>query len=360
MTSEDTQFIFITYGSKLYGTDSPTSDTDNKVVYLPSLDSMLLGQLKKSYKKRFDANGNPLVTIGADGNQTEDHNTPMPDNGTETEYFSIQTFVRDFVMGQTYALEIAHGVISKGHPEPGLTYTSEIEAYLFCAELILKFSNQNVYSMTSFAQKQTLDYVHRAERMAETANVLGKFKIALNAVGDSSKPRLDTHIGEIRLIDIIAKHTGLLIGEIENNGKKFRTLELNGRSYMETTELSHIIKLLEKQMSDYGKRTSETFGKKVEWKSMSHAIRVYEQAIELLDTGKISFPRPNALYIRAVKLGQVPLDNVSQHLKQLDAEVLRKQAESTMRERTEELVAAADQWMLTKLHDLYNLSILNE
>ena len=57
---------------------------------------MLLGKKLSIFKTRVDAAGNKVPDKDS-----------MPDNGVENEYFPLQTFVRDFVNGQTYALEIA-------------------------------------------------------------------------------------------------------------------------------------------------------------------------------------------------------------------------------------------------------------
>ena len=84
------------YGSRLYGTNTPTSDTDQKAVYLPELSDVLLGRKLQTHKKRFNADGSPLADDG----------TPMPDNGVETEYIPFQVFCRDYLNGQTYALEV--------------------------------------------------------------------------------------------------------------------------------------------------------------------------------------------------------------------------------------------------------------
>ncbi|WP_407305363.1 hypothetical protein, partial [Acinetobacter sp.] len=54
-------FLTITYGSKLYGTSTPTSDTDEKVVYVPALSDMLIGKKPPIYKERFYADGQPIL-----------------------------------------------------------------------------------------------------------------------------------------------------------------------------------------------------------------------------------------------------------------------------------------------------------
>lgn len=346
MTEEQWNFLYSVYGSHLYGTATDASDLDEKVIYIPSLDSLLLCQKPKTYKDRVDADGNKVAD-----------NTTMPANGQECEYIPIQTFVRDFVKGQTYALEIAHAYLAKGPPQHGPLYMSEYADYKFLRDLVEKFGNCDVYSMVSFAIKQTLDYVHRGERLKAARDLL---KILSRYATLCTEVRLDTVIDTEMVLDTVAREAGLKTGVSENNNKVMRTLELNGRSYLQTTTIMHIRGLVIKLIDSYGDRTNAAAEKDVDFKSLSHAIRVYEQSIELLDTGKIVFPRPNVEYLLSVKHGKEELESVKERLKQLDQEVQTKIETSTIRKRTPELEAAADQWLLGQLHGLYGLSRYDE
>ena len=341
--------MFVPYGSKLYGTSTAKSDTDNKVVYVPSLDSLLLGQKPKIFKVRTDA----------DGNKVPD-DAKMPDNGVETEYFPIQTFVRDFVAGQTYALEIAHAFISYGPPTPGLLYTSERPIYNFVVEMVKHFTNAEVSSMVGFAAKQTMDYVMRGDRMNKAQAILDVLN-EVNANYDEHSacwphPRLDTQFyGAGTVLDIVARDTGLPIGSSTNNNKTMRTLEMNGRTYLETTTLKHLIGLVTKKVSEYGERTVNASKVDVDFKSLSHAVRVYQQSIELLDTGHITFPRPNAVELLAIKSGEADLEVVKQQLRDLDAEVHQKIQSTKLPPRTASMDAAAELFLLEYLRDLYSI-----
>ena len=351
--------MHVTYGSKLYGTSTPKSDTDDKVIYIPSLDSLLLGQKSKIFKIRLDATGNKVPDM-IDGKACK-----MPDNGVETEYIPIQTFVRHFVRGQTYALEVAHAYLSFGPPKPGLLYTSERPTYDFVKELVARFTNAEVHSMVGFAAKQTMDYVMRGGRMNKAQAILDVL-VDINdefynlRAGPLSGPRLDTQYADGTILDAASRLTGLSIGSSMNNNKTMRTLEMNGRSYGETTTLEHLIALLQKKVSGYGERTQAASTVAVDFKSLSHAVRVYQQCIELLDTGKMTFPRPNAAELLKIKTGQGDLEAVKQQLRDLDAEVLQKIETTTLQKRTPELDEEAEVFLLNFLRDLYSLASLND
>ncbi len=70
----------------------------------------------------------------------------------------------------------------------------------------------------------------------------------------------------------------------------------------------------------------------VDWKALSHAVRVARQAIELLRTGEVIFPRPEAAHLRAIKLGELPYAQVAEEIDDLLPAVEREAALSTLPE----------------------------
>jgi hypothetical protein len=55
----------------------------------------------------------------------------------------------------------------------------------------------------------------------------------------------------------------------------------------------------------------------VDWKALSHAVRVGTQAIEFLGTGHVTFPLPNAEHVLAIKTGKVAYQKVSREIESL-------------------------------------------
>ena len=351
MTDKDLLFV-VQYGSKLYGTSTPTSDTDLKSVYLPNIDNLLLGKKLVATKTREDKYGQPVPD-----------NASMPENGVENEYIPFQTFVRDFVAGQTYAVEMAYAILKQGPSAPDKVSAREFE---LVKELVENFGNNEVYSMVGFAMKQTFDYVKRGERLNDARKVKQALDVVLSRYESYQWPlvRLDTTIthnldgvvSTMLVLDAVADFTGLETGTSVNNNKTQRTLEMNGRSYLESTTVTHLMTQVEKLITQYGERSTKAAETDVDFKSLSHAVRVYQQAIELLDTGKVTFPRPNAAELLRIKSGKADLEEVKVLLKKLDAEVLEKMETSTQRKRTPELEAAAEAWLLKALRELYLLS----
>ena len=59
----------------------------------------------------------------------------------------------------------------------------------------------------------------------------------------------------------------------------------------------------------------------MDWKALSHAVRVGYEAIELFNTGHITFPRPEAQHLLAIKKGEVEYQKVAEEIEQLLVDV---------------------------------------
>ena len=342
-TPENVHVLFTTrYGSHLYGTNTPTSDLDEKVVYLPALEDVLLGRKLRTFKTRVDAEGNPVSDTAQ-----------MPDGGVEVEYVPFQTFCRDFLNGQTYALECAFAHLS----------TEPVKLY-WVKELVEKFLTCNVSSMAGFAKKQTFDYVHRGERLEKARELLVALEVLLHNrplyreadLPKGKELRLDTVLFGEKVLHALRHRVGLELGTTVNNGREMETLKLNGRDYLETTTVEHLRAAVQKLVDSYGHRTQAAAEAEVDRKSLMHAVRVFEQALELLQTGRMLFPRPNAEYLLDVKHGNLDLEEVKQRLLELEDQVAVAQESSKLLSvKTLELEAAFDEWLLIQLVVQYQL-----
>lgn len=343
------------FGSRLYGTDTDKSDFDFKSIFLPSKDDLMMGIIPKIFKIKTDYSG-----------ETVPEKSSMPECGTETEYIPFHNFVRDFVQGQTYALEIAHG--HKAYLEN--IHFSDIteKEYLIhtlLSELISKFSNTEIFSMIGFAKKQSYDYIHRAERLKELyelQDILKQFVKPFDKDTNKNPMSLSLSaklIQDKTILDIIADAMNLSIVNITNKERIDRALEFQGRTYTESTKVTHFLKLIQNAISKYGIRTIETLKADVDFKSLSHAVRIFEQAIEILKDGKMTFPRPNAEYLLNIKDGLIKYEEVVSVLVNLEDQVNTSLFDNTRRKKTTELIEESEIWLLSTLKILYLLESLN-
>ena len=79
------------YGSRLYGTNQPHSDTDWKIIFLPELQSVLAGN--QILKTKF-------VSPNVDDKSTQ----------VDEDFIPVQKFAKDFLYGVPYAIEVAYSL----------------------------------------------------------------------------------------------------------------------------------------------------------------------------------------------------------------------------------------------------------
>jgi hypothetical protein len=289
----------------------------------------------------------------------------MMADGLEVENFPLHKLFHDYVRGQAYAMEFVFALLQDRalNDDHLMTVWHPDMLSLMASEMTNVLQHKNVYAMVGFAVKQTMDYVQRGERKTRAEAVLQKLNSWHSILStDGAVPRLDTMVcyqkGETlvnhRLIDELSVSLGIPRGESINQNKKMDTLELNGRAYLETTRVDHLIGAIQKLVDSYGARSSEAATKDVDWKSMSHAVRVYQQVEEFLDTGFITFPRPNTEELIAIKEGRVPLDVVREQLRELDARI-QPRCEPANNEELKKLDAKADDLLLAWLKDALEL-----
>lgn len=316
----------ITHGSHLYGTATETSDHDYKCIYLPKKTDLLLCLPPKVLRFRF----------GPDGQRWSEQ-VSMPPGSWEAEHTPIQKFVTDYLRGQAYAVELVYAVNQAAydlHWPTGVFNQSQWTRFeRFCRIIARDFQHKSLAGMTGFAVKQIFDYVHRGERLNKGKKILE----LIDALEDRSarteptrKLRLNSVFENQQVMDYLATQAQLETGTTINKDVQIRTLRLNGREYQEHSTVANFRESVQSMVSEYGERSTNASLIAVDWKAMSHAVRVYEQVIELLATGNIQFPRPNADLLVSIKRGQVPIEEVRDMLRHLDGKATSALASSAL------------------------------
>jgi hypothetical protein len=307
----------IQHGSHLYGTANEHSDYDFKCVYLPSLRQTTFSVRPPGVRRiRYDKDGN---TVG--------DREALNAGGSESEHFTVTDFVAGFCAGQAWAFEFLFAVLQNRmidlrHDSIGTNSRRETCSQLFyeLCHVLADNPHRNVQPMLGFAVKQTMDYVHRGERLAVTRRVADAIYGAWVICGLEPKLRLDSMLPDQQLtvLDHIANTARVEIGRSTNGGREFRTLTVNGREYLETMPLREFHRSISALIESYGARSTRAEQDGVDWKSLSHAVRVYDQIVEYLDLGTMVFPRPNPVHLLAIKNGELPLEFVKQRITSLE------------------------------------------
>jgi hypothetical protein len=100
-------------------------------------------------------------------------------------------------------------------------------------------------------------------------------------------------------------------------------------------------------VEQYGKRALEAERNEgIDWKALSHAVRVGREALELFETGQIVFPLVCAPRLRQIKCGEISYREVATEIEALLEEIELVAGRSTLPAEPdvvamEELVARA-------------------
>jgi hypothetical protein len=271
--------VFMEFGSTLYGTDTPESDIDFKGIYLPTREQILLNKIPKSvsYKTKTDK---------------KDQKNSKDD--IDCQVFSLHYFLELAAKGETAAIDMLHA--SDDWP----IYSSDL--WVDIRKRRQMFYSKNLKAFVSYARKQAAKYGLKGTRIDAAQKVVDFMKAEIFAVNE--------HRGlgeEVTLADVWEDlPQGEHIHKLEPvllNG--LRMYQVCGKKFQETAKLSYVVPIMLNFLEQYGHRAKlAQENKGVDWKAMSHATRAAFQVLSLFTTGDITFPLPQANYLRAVKEGK--------------------------------------------------------
>lgn len=337
----------VPFGSHLYGTNGPNSDFDYKVVCVPPLSTLLLNYKVTNRKVKPDGKGQSGKMLAGEA---------------EYEYIPAQVFFDDFFNGQTYAMEIAFAVLSDRFTL-GPTFGPPAREYIksWMAQLVEKFLTNNVQKMVGYAVAQSRLYGLKTERFTSLRSVIQTVNDYhhKNAHKLFSAQNRHTLRDCPDLVEELVKLPHVKLTEIANasgGSEMAPAIDVCGKKFPLTNRVTTVVDSLTKTLGNYGQRVQEFEGEGVDWKALSHAIRITEQVLELSKTGKLVFPRPNAGYLKSVKEGSVPLEEATAYLNARFSEVDAAVAASVLQPRTPELEKKFEDFKLGLLMDYYGIS----
>ena len=335
----ETALFMVPFGSHLYGTNGPNSDLDFKVVCLPALDDLLLNKHMTNRK------------VLPEGKKDSEK---MSAGEAEYEYIPLQVFLNDFIAGQTYALEIAFAVLQemvwfKGMPVQQLAAdklmtNDHIFVFEWMDELVARFLTRNVQKMVGYAVSQSRNYGLKTERYTSMKNVVEATHVYVGSlaldVANSQLMSKMTLKDSPALIEELVKMPHVKRCEILNGSggtEMAPAIEVCGKQFPLTASLNTMLKSLHASLAQYGDRVKKYDGEGVDWKALSHAIRITEQVLELTTSGRLKFPCANAEYLKEVKEGKKTIEEATNYLTTLFNMVDDAVANSHLQERTPEL-----------------------
>ena len=287
------KIVYITmYGSKLFGTDNVNSDTDYKGIFIPSSEDVLLKRDIEHYNYN---------TNSESKNGKED---------VDLQLYSIYKWFNLLKKGETGALDLLFSCFRED------TQIYSDEAFLnVIKENYQKFYNKNLHSFIGYCVGQSKMYNIKGQRFNELHHFVTLFKeIAI----EDSEAKLENYFDKIEQIfqSESFKYVKFIKASISRGNQAYkegRYVELLGKRFAGSVSVGYFSKLIEEMEEQFGHRTRDA-SKGVDYKALSHAVRVIDEVEELLDEQFITFPLKNRAYVTAIKEGNVALEDVMAYI----------------------------------------------
>lgn len=337
------KIIEIKFGSHLYGTNTSDSDTDIKGIYLPTAREIVLGSYKQT-----------IVT-----KRNKGHCERNTKDDVDTEFFSLDRFLELLVEGQTVALDVLFSPeFQSTHIRSNGTNVRDFSLWPIF-ENREKLLTRNVNAFVGYARQQAAKYGIKGSRM----DALKRTRSYLNVIDDKNKKLeyYDIHI--TNLIDdcnqLVSLEKTPLVEVVMLKGPKGLIdaphLKVNGRAIPLHATVKYASEVVDKMLEGYGQRAHKAhLAGGVDWKALSHAVRVNGEALELLGTGSITFPRPDRELLIKIKLGQLPYEQVAELIEQGLADLCKAHEVSTLRE------VADQEWVDNFVYETYSKVVKDE
>lgn len=298
------KLVTIKFGSHLYGTTTPNSDVDFKSVHVPTPRDILLQKAKGSINS-------------ARRKEEKEKNLP---GEVEEESYSLQRYLELAAEGQTVALDVLFA------PEWSMVEPPSEEWRTVVANRRRLITKKSA-AFIGYCRQQANKYGIKGSRVAAARKALELLNTLVEEHGTTPK------------LGVFADQVGQRIDGIEHmvvtdipldNGQIIRHWDVCGRKLPYTASIKNARDITQKLVDEYGARALQAESQQgVDWKALSHAVRVGTQAIELLRTGHVTFPLPNAGHVLAIKTGQIVYQEVSAEIEGLLEAVEAEAAKST-------------------------------
>lgn len=311
-------------GAHLYGTATPASDLDFKAVVLPSACDILLQRV-------------PPTTSEASRERPGEGRMP---GDVDVEAHSLQRFLALLAACQPIAVEMLFAP-DAAFVAPADPLWREVQA------LGPRLLTRQVGVFVRYCRKQAELYGAKGARVAAARRALDMLAEAEAVHG--TQARLGEVAAELDALAAATRHVDVTDIEVQD-GRVIRHLEICGRKAPFTATVRAAREMAERVVAGYGQRALEAERQEgVDWKALSHAVRVGREAVELLGTGRLRFPLQSAPRLLAIKLGQVPYGEVVDEVEAVLGEVERAVAVSVLPDEPD---LAAAEALVVRAHRL--------
>lgn len=297
LLNEGDKLLYLTeFGSFLYGTNTENSDHDYKGIYLPCIDN-------------FYCHENPKAITVSSG----DPNSKNDKDDVDIQLYSLQYFIHKLLSnGDTSALDLLFSVNNKDAVLYGYNNMIKIKDNI---HKILNIKDANAY--IGYAISQARKYGIKGSRLG----VLKQIKEWLHNksnIGNSYEYAENTKLESIadKILKEFYHESYCFHKQGSNKDKNVDYLVVCGSLHQYNISLNEFYDRICRAMESYGGRTkkAESDGG-IDYKALSHAIRVLYQCKELYETGNITFPlkesdREDVLLVKNGSVSYEHIENV--------------------------------------------------
>ncbi len=314
MSKLEKPFFKTIFGSHLYGSNVAESDTDYKAVALPNGRQIILRDYPSSYSEN-----------------TKTKETKNSKDDVDMEIFNLYRFLELGKQGQTVFFDMIFS------PERFWLEKSDIWYEILANKD--KIVNKKVGAAIGYARSQAEKYSAKGIRLQALQEVIAFLNVYKAyptmelglALGDEPIKKLSSFVSPESL-EFISLHE-----EFSDHlpGGKLHHLMVCGKKAGFTSSVKTALNTFQKSLGQYGDRAKAAVTDGVDWKAMLHAVRIAKQTKELLDTGHITFPRPEKDLLLKIRHGELSYEEVSEIIEKGIEGIKEAQAKSSLREESD-------------------------
>lgn len=296
-------------GSLLFGTAVNGSDVDIRGVHIPSKRDIVFQRVKpdstplEGVRKEnvLRQASSMALRFGVNADTSADDIVSMP----------LHQYLTLVASGEVTTVET---ILSPNHL--WLTDMMDLQTWMDVLSIRSKIITKKVNRAVGFCNGVAIKFGVRAERLDAAIKAQTLFEELRKSHGNTCLLyNVKDDIMELTKYEAIEYDD-----ETDHNVPMLRVC---GRGLQFTSSLKNSLNTLDGLVNSYGKRARASLNPdKKDWKAVMHAHRVADQMHELLSEGTITFPRPNAAYLRQIRNGEVSMDvltaTLEENMKSLD------------------------------------------
>lgn len=275
----------------MYGTNTPTSDTDIKGVYVSPIEEILLNKSKPVIVKKTKLDGTKRNTK----------------DDVDTEYKELRTFLREASEGQTYALDMLFC------PDQSTILTSDLWKEIQANRL--KLISKQCKPILGYVTGQCAKYAMKGSRLdaVEKALEWAKSKIPTERIGNVVDDFPEVSQTVDNQLNIISQKDYHIKCRVNGRDVDQIFISVCGIKFDYKIKVKMMVDSLTLFLDKFGSRSYNAKNNKgIDWKAVSHAVRLLLQTQELSQTGFITFPLKDREFILKVKKGEFEWDYINQ------------------------------------------------